>query len=156
LSEDVKPIEALGGTGYVDVVACTGYSISEDGTTALLRLTGSHGSNVQLTFPVGMIGGLQGVLRDMRKIADGLDLKAGTIPAKFPKAYLVGHSPAVRGHVAIAFNAHTEDEETFMLPDATALGMVEAIRQNIFSRMSSADRRARVAKPAPPKIILPS
>jgi len=120
-------------------------SISTDGTTALLAFRGPDGEECQLTLPVGALSSLRAMCNALITEARKRDIGAGMVSPRYPTNFLIGNSEDVRGAVMVVFDAHTPDELIFALPDEIGLRMADAIKADVLSRMTPADRAKALA-----------
>lgn len=140
--------DSLSASPNFDVEDVEAYSISEDGTTAMIKFSDDEGQPMALTIPVGKLGALMSVVVNLRRLAEKRDIPAGHLQFTIAQSYSVGN---VGGHphaVLIGFDGGLATEQLILIDDKPAIGMAEAIKNNIFRRKV----RDGVPKPA---IILP-
>lgn len=110
-------------------------SISTDGQGAqmVFEIAGKPDKLV-LEIPVSGLAPLQSLVAEMRRQADRRNLKTGMMIRQQPQSFMVGHSDEQRGFTAIMFNEKTVDEQIFMLRDADAVKLAQAIMRDVASR----------------------
>jgi len=143
------------------IVECVSRSISTDRTTAMAVFKIADGTKFAMTLPVGGLKQLQTMVNDMVADAQKAEINPGMVAIKRPKGFAVGHSPNMRGCVAITFDPETEAEAIYVLRDADALQLNKAIGADVFGRMTDAERRktfgaqSGLLRPGASKLILP-
>lgn len=139
-----------------EATTCSGYALSDDGSTVLLRFDTADGQ-FTLTLPVEQVAHVAGVLYALRRRIEAAGAQAGMVPMNVPGSVNVGHSDQMRGKVAICFDPGTENEQLFALSDAAALMVAEMLRKDVQGRMDPADAAARrLAGSASPTLIVPA
>ena len=139
-------------------------SLSTDGSSAMLlfetevTLDRPNASVSAITIPASQLQPIRAMLTDLIDKLASQGNGPGEMSYKLPKAFSVGHSDEgrLRGHVALTFDPGLPDQATFLMRDVDALKFAEAIRNDIFSRMSAKERaKMATAIVQPKKLILP-
>ena len=141
---DTPPIPAA----VVSASEVSAYSISEDGTTALIQFKDDDDQLVALTLPVNKLGSLLSVVVNARRLADKKDIPAGHVQFTVAQSYSVGNVSGYPNSVLLGFDGGLVTEAMIIIDDKPAMGMAEAIKSNVLKRVT------RATAPAP-KIILP-
>ncbi len=124
------------------------YSISEDGSTALIKFKDEDDQPTSLIIPVGKLGALMSVVVNLRRLAEKRNIPAGHLQFTIAQSYSIGNVGGRPDAVLIGFDGGLASEQMFLVEDKPAMGMAEAIKNNIFKRKT----RDNAPRPA---IILP-
>lgn len=135
------------------------YGVSQDGSMVRITLTmAPDGSKMWLTMPAG---NLPAYIRDLQGLLARVREQGGAQPdVAAPQSWLVGrvNDPRMKDQTVLMFDKGTPQEKVVMLPDVQALGMADAIEEQVYKSLKPEERRiidaARKAKQKP-KIIQP-
>lgn len=138
-------------TSHLEQVVATAFST--DNSQAMVRYKDAVGKDHVLVMAVEKLATLQHLMSQMRSRLKRRDLPVDQIVMQFPKQFMVGHSDQHRGVCAVTFDQQMPSEAVYVLTDEAALHLAEGLQQNVYSRMTPAERHAHARKKNP--LLLP-
>jgi hypothetical protein len=142
--ESPVPTAALGRGIQHRVAECVAYSVSTDGTLALMAMRTPENQQIEIVLPVHNLKHFRSMVNDLVSAADRQNMAPhGQVMLKYPRTAEAGSTSDVRGHVVLRFDDGLVTEQIMLLPWGVASVLAEAMK-GVVDQITTPAQRAQL------------